>query len=524
MLQEERQRFRASLPDDVARLWKRFPGRIAVVLSGGGARGAYEAGVLLAFQDAHLPSHILTSTSIGAINAASYAAHGRGYVGNAEPLVQGWLDLTPATVGIDWSRYIIILAGLIAATAGFGNAAADLMHRFGIFFHQDTPLLTWLLLGAAGLSVLFSYTELSYAYYVLLHLLGRNRWMPEKKKLISSLIANAIILGFLFWVLITTHVHFKATPVFMLTTGSSIALSVTALSLLLLWSLLRNRISLFSHKILKSPLDSGLFQNYERTRFLKRRIHQRRLRRSPIRLVMTAAELYTGREKYFINKKLHEVANDPGVDAEFIRSHFEHAHDLIRAVIASSAFPMAYEPVRMHGGLWSDGGLVAKQPITPAIRLGADVVFLITVDPAQEVVPKIKTFLDVGMRAFDILMSRNVIADLRVVQSVNQICESYASRMGWRPEEIILEIGAHTYRYLKAFTIRPDAPLAATLLDFDGRIARPAIEQGYKDGATAIRAFMDYVLHAPPVQTKRVLRLSSEQEIGSSEPFPVGNG
>jgi len=70
------------------------------VLSGGGARGAYEAGVLLAFQDAQLPTHILTSTSIGAINAASYAAHGRGFYGNAEPLVQGWLDLTPTTVGI----------------------------------------------------------------------------------------------------------------------------------------------------------------------------------------------------------------------------------------------------------------------------------------------------------------------------------------------------------------------------------------------------------------------------------------
>lgn len=98
------------MPEDPERLWKQFPGRIAVVLSGGGARGAYEAGVLLAFQDARLPTHILTSTSIGAINAASYAGHGRGYVGNAEPLVQGWLDLTPATVGIDWSRYIIVLA------------------------------------------------------------------------------------------------------------------------------------------------------------------------------------------------------------------------------------------------------------------------------------------------------------------------------------------------------------------------------------------------------------------------------
>src|SRR5579872_2032828 len=227
---------------------------------------------------------------------------------------------------------------------------------------------------------------------------------------------------------------------------------------------------------------------------------------------MTAAELYSGREKYFVNKKLDDLVNDPGADADFIRSHFEHAHDLIRAVVASSAFPMAYEPVKMHGGLWSDGGLVAKQPITPAIRLGADVVFLIAVDPAKEVIPRIKTFLDVGMRAFDILMSRNVIADLRVLQNVNQICESYAAKMGWRPEELILEIGEHTYRYLKAFTIRPADPLRATLLDFDGRIAKPAIEQGYRDGAAAVQAFVEYINQAPLIHKRRVLRLASEPE------------
>lgn len=511
-MQAERAQFRSSLPANPASLWQDFKGRIAVVLSGGGARGAYEAGVLLAFQDAHLPTHILTATSIGAINAASYAGHGRGYVGNAEPLVQGWLDLTPATVGIDWSRYIVVLAGLIAATAGFGNAGFDLLRRAGIYFHQENPLLTWLLLGAAGLTVLFSYTELPYAFYVVLQSVRRHRWRPDRRKFIYSLVANGIVLGFVFWFLSSTRIRFKATRVFEFTPRTGVFLAMGVAATVVLWWILRDRISLLSHKILKSPLDTGLFQNYERTRFLKQRIHQRRLRRSPIRVVMTAAELYTGREKYFVNKRIEELENEAGVDAEFVRTHLEHAHDLIKAVVASSAFPMAYEPVKMHGGLWSDGGLVAKQPITPAIRLGADVVFLIAVDPAKEVIPKIKTFLDVGMRAFDILMSRNVQADLRVLESVNQICETYAAKNGRRPEELVLEIGDRSYRYLKAFTIRPATPLAATLLDFDGKIARPAIEQGYKDGSEAVKAFNDYVVNAPPTQSKCVLRLESDQE------------
>lgn len=513
LLEDERQQFRASLPENPATLWKHFTGRIAVVLSGGGARGAYEAGVLLALQDARLPTHILTSTSIGAINAASYAGHGRGYLGNAEPLVQGWLQLTPATVGIDWSRYIVVLAGLIAATAGFGNAIGVLLHRLGIFVHQDDPLLTWLLLGAAGTTVLFSYTEFSYLFYVLLHPMRGQRWAPNKKKLTWSVVANVVVLSFVCWLLISTHVEFRAAFVFWLTPRNDLWLGVALLIGALVWSILRNRVSRVSQKILRSPLDSGLFQNYERSRFLRERIHQRRLRRSPIRVVMTAAELYTGREKYFVNKKVEELQNDRGADAAFVRSHFEYAHDMMKAVIASSAFPMAYEPVKMHGGLWSDGGLVAKQPIIPAIRLGADVVFLIAVEAEKEVVPKIRTFLDVGMRAFDILMSRNVRSDLRVLESVNRICETYAAKIGRRPEQLVLEIGEHSYRYLKAFTIRPATPLAATLLDFDGKIVRPAIEQGYRDGATAIRSFIDYIAESPTSGSKHFLRLNSDKDV-----------
>ena len=39
---------------------------------------------LMAFQDAEVPTHILTATSIGSINAASYAAHSEGFVGKAD--------------------------------------------------------------------------------------------------------------------------------------------------------------------------------------------------------------------------------------------------------------------------------------------------------------------------------------------------------------------------------------------------------------------------------------------------------
>jgi predicted acylesterase/phospholipase RssA len=76
-----RDEFRASIA--TARRPAVFSSRVGVVLSGGGARGAYEAGVLMAFQDAQVPTHIVAATSVGSINAASYAAEAEGLVGKA---------------------------------------------------------------------------------------------------------------------------------------------------------------------------------------------------------------------------------------------------------------------------------------------------------------------------------------------------------------------------------------------------------------------------------------------------------
>ena len=147
--------FRARLEQaGAAETWKSFAGRIAVVLSGGGARGAYEAGVLLGFQDAQLPTHIVASTSVGSINAASFVAHSSSQVGNAESLIESWFDLTPPVVGIEWTRYIWMLAGLIAASAGFGNLLRYWLTSRGYVFHLRDPALTWLALGLAGATVL----------------------------------------------------------------------------------------------------------------------------------------------------------------------------------------------------------------------------------------------------------------------------------------------------------------------------------------------------------------------------------
>src|SRR5882672_10902459 len=222
--------------------------RIGVVLSGGGARGAYEAGVLMAFQDAQVPTHIIAATSVGSINAASFAAQAEGLVGKAEPLIDAWLDLTPATLGIDWSRYIFLLAGLIAASAGIGNFFWDWMKEHGIFLHAYHPKGTWLALGAAGVSILFFADKLSYIGYVGAKFLRGHRWQADRRKTWVSFGANLLVWGFIVFFVGFTYIHLplEGENVFVLATHMPMIVAI--LIALGLYRLLQNPLSKLSHR------------------------------------------------------------------------------------------------------------------------------------------------------------------------------------------------------------------------------------------------------------------------------------
>lgn len=76
------------------------PNELALVLTGGGARGAYQIGMLRAlarrFPDLRVP--IITGVSAGAVNAAHLAAHHGTFPQAVEELVGLWSELTPERV------------------------------------------------------------------------------------------------------------------------------------------------------------------------------------------------------------------------------------------------------------------------------------------------------------------------------------------------------------------------------------------------------------------------------------------
>lgn len=494
-----------------------FSSRTGVVLSGGGARGAYEAGVLMAFQDADVPTHIITATSVGSINAASYAAEAEGFVGRAETLVNSWLELTPATLGIDWSRYIFLLTGLIAASAGIGNFLWQWTKERGIYLHAHHPKLTWLALAAAGGTILLFSDKLSYIAYVLLNFFRKRRWEPDRRKAWISLGGNLLVWGFVIVFLAFTHVHVPLHGDRIYELSAPLPAIVALLLFWGIYKLLQNQLSRLSHLFLRMPLRTGLFPNFDRIRFLRARIAQKKLRRSAIRVIMTATDLTRGAARYFSNKPVEILVKDPGAYEEFIRREVEKPKDLVLAAVASSAYTFAYEAVEMDGRLWTDGGIVTNQPVLPALRLGADVLFLVLIAPLKDEDPAagaVKTFLDVGIQAVDILIEKNFKADVTMLTSVNRLCTIYAADMGVKPEQIELEIGKQTYRYVKFFNIAPEKSLPAGALDFDAEIVRPVIVQGYRDAGKVIQEFLDYEAARPARESRRVVRLAAERPEG----------
>jgi predicted acylesterase/phospholipase RssA len=496
---------------------RQFASRIGVVLSGGGARGAYEAGALMAFQDAEIPTHIITASSVGSINAASYAAHAEGLVGKADSLVQAWIELTPATLGIDWSRYILLLAGLVAASAGIGNLIWEWLKEHGVFLHAHHPKVTWLSLAAAGVAVLFFADKLSYIFYVVRDRLRQRRWQIDRKKLWISVAGNVLVLGFLVLFLGFTHLHLSPGESGQFEFSAPLPLALAALAIWSVYRVLREPLSKLSHRFLRLPLRTGLFPNFERIKFLRARISQDRLRNSAIRVIMTATDIQHGAGCFFSNTPVEVLAADPCVHSDFVRNEIEQPADLVQAAVASSSYTFAYEAVPMEGRLWTDGGIMTNQPMLPALRLGADVLFLVLLAPLEgsDDSGEIKTFLDVGVHAVDILISKNFRADITLLNNINRLCSAYAADLGVKPEQLELEIGQQRYRYVKSFNIAPSRPLPALALDFDGEIISPVIVQGYKDATRVLQEFLEYESARPTRESRRVVRLAAERPEGN---------
>ncbi|MCB1053576.1 MAG: patatin-like phospholipase family protein, partial [Acidobacteria bacterium] len=115
-------------------------GPVSLVLSGGGARAAYQVGVLKYFaeQTDHLPFQIITGSSAGSLNAAVLAQHAPDFKQGVAHLEEIWTNLTTQQVYI--AKALPLTWGLIKGLIQFLRAGKGRkLRQRGLF--DSSPLM-----------------------------------------------------------------------------------------------------------------------------------------------------------------------------------------------------------------------------------------------------------------------------------------------------------------------------------------------------------------------------------------------
>src|SRR5262249_48291751 len=166
-----------------------------------------------------------------------------------------------------------------------------------------------------------------------------------------------------------------------------------------------------------------------------------------------------------------------------------------RHVLASAAIPMLFPAVKIGDDYFTDGGLRQNTPMSPAIRLGADRLLLVSLrhvaSPSEELqrehtgaYPK-PLFL--AGKALNALLLDHTEYDLARMQRINLILEAGHASFGDKFEDMmnhaLVRLRGAPLRRIQAVHIRPSEDIGALAAQFvrsgrmrvSGRVARRLI-------------------------------------------------
>jgi NTE family protein len=169
-----------------------------------------------------------------------------------------------------------------------------------------------------------------------------------------------------------------------------------------------------------------------------------------------------------------------------------------RHVLASAAIPMLFPAVKIGDSYFTDGGLRQNTPMSPAIRLGADRLLLVSLRHVKKEEPKVlederveaypKPLFLAG-KALNALLLDHTEYDLMRMQRINLILDAGHASFGARFEEMmnheLVRLRGAPLRRIQAVHIRPSEDIGRLAADFaqsgnvkvKGRIARRLIHQ-----------------------------------------------
>jgi len=442
---------------------------VALVLSGGGALGAYEVGVLRVLERLHIVPGLIVGVSVGAINALGWVASGY----DATRLERVWRRVRGDSVGVQWTSLALRVSGALAAMVALLELV---LTSFG---SREFSGAYWLWRqGEAGGDLLS--TRLDLAFWAVFGLLGlltalfarrvardlEARTAGADPGLVRRRLRNTVFVAagvhLLVWVMGWPWPHrFSVSFVLLLALAwgasgpGSVGRWFRGLGL----------------RLMPETGGRGLWGGRARRRLLDdlvANVDPARLVGPGTRLAVTALSIGSGRVVQFVSW--------PDPDPAFV-SRIEEEHgevvpvrdldQLLQAAVGSSAIPGVFQPESVAGRSCIDAGGFSNQPLHVAIAGGADAVLAVLLSPSRpspDTEPP-RDLLGLGARLLELMNWRDFQTELRNLPP------------GWSRKGVPARV----------CVVEPEAPLPASLLTFDPARAGALIEAGERDAWRALR-------------------------------------
>jgi hypothetical protein len=442
--------------------------RVALVLSGGGALGAYEVGVLKVLEAVRLVPSLIAGVSIGAINAVAWQAAGR----DVRPIEQVWLTSRPETVGVQWVSLVLRVTGALTAFVALLELLLTLLGS------RELSGAYWLWRRPSGNEDLLS-TQLDLAFYVVLALAGglvalyagrvardleRNPRAVDPargRRRLRNVALGAAGVHVLVWIMGWPWPHrFSASAVLLL--GLAWLASTPGHA----GGWLRN----LALGLMPETGGRGLWSGRARRLILDRVLASgdpARVVGPGTHLVVSALDVDNGLVGHFVSWP----DPDPGFVGRLERELGEvfpvrDVDEMLSAAVASSAIPGLFQPERVVGRDFVDPGGFSNQPLHVALAHGADAVLVVLLSPSDSpaTVPPPEGLVTLGGRLLELANWRDLQTELRNLPA------------GWERDG----------RPARVCVVEPRDPLPASMLSFDPGRAAELIALGESDAWTAL--------------------------------------
>ena len=190
-------------------------------------------------------------------------------------------------------------------------------------------------------------------------------------------------------------------------------------------------------------------------------------------LSVCATRVSDGRSVLFVHQRA------PMAPAENPQFELQPTHIGPRHALASAAMPLLFAPVNIHGALYLDGGLRMNVPLSPAVRLGAQRVAVVSLQPEANVAPTVQPPLPsaafLAGKAMNALLQDRLEQDVVTLQHLNAILEcgfqTYGRGFGPTINQALASHRTAPLRYVRNLVARPSRNLGELAHDV---VRRPA--------------------------------------------------